>query len=188
MRRKSLSWIVISKIMGLMVFLLMLFLVNFFNKYIENPIYSNIVAFINRNAVLLVVMSLVFLVGEVFNALFFPFNLPAPIFNSVAAVMLVKFMLRMFSFIDQVMELGITDIFAPAATLIYTLIFFIVIIAGYVSIFHRLLRHTRSKEKPVKTTVRRTREKKAKDWEDIGNEFRGTISDILAHIRDSINK
>ena len=161
--------IVLSRVIGLMIFLLFLFLINNFTLDVEG--YILVVDFINANAILLIVMSLLFMIAEVLFALPFPFNLPAPIFSAFIAMLLVRFILRVFGLIDVLIKQNIFSIFAPFSFIIYIIVFFAVIIGGYISIFKKLIKGPKPKRKAR--------------WD---TELRKELSDFFRKLADSLDK
>ncbi len=144
---KSALRIVISRIFGIFIFLFLLFLANYLAPIANIVIFQQLVNFLNDNLVLLVVMSLVFLVGELFLVFHFPLSLPAPVFNAIASVLLVMFIFRIFTLIDRFLDKNIFQIFNRFAFIIYPLVFIIVLIAGYVSLFAGLTGIKKDKKK-----------------------------------------
>ncbi|MBN2367907.1 hypothetical protein JXC34_02735 [Candidatus Woesearchaeota archaeon] len=175
--------IVFSKIIGLMIFLVLLFLINVISINVYP--YRLVVSFINSNAVLIVVMSIIFMIAEVIFSFVFPFNLSGPIFSSLASMFLVKFILEIFSLIDRFIAEDIFTVFSAFDWLIYPVVFIAVLIGGYATIFARLIGGTKEEKKTKKTPKSR---KKVKDWDDIGNDFRKVLSDFFRKIADSIEK
>ena len=169
--------IVFSKILGLMIFLVLLFLINALDVNVYP--YRAIVGFINRNALLLVMISILFMVAEIFFSFMFPFNLPGPFFSAPAAFYLTMFIFRVFVLIDTLIGETLFSYIAAFAGMIYLIVFAAVFIGGYATIIAGLVKP--KKEKRVK-------KHKDKEWEDIGGEFRKAFSDLFRKIADSIDK
>jgi hypothetical protein len=74
-KRKSVIWLLISRLFGFVLFLVMIAGANALTIFIMNPLFHQVVQFLNKNIVLLIVMFVIFLIGEVFNAFIFPFVL-----------------------------------------------------------------------------------------------------------------
>jgi len=134
-KKKSILRIAFSRIIGLLVFLLIVFLVNYLAVFTSNEIFDNAVKFLNTNVWLLVMLGILFGIGELFGALQFPLNLPAPVFNAIGAVYLVTFIFRVFGLVENVVGFGFPGIFRWLSYLISVIVFVIVIIVGYVMIF-----------------------------------------------------
>jgi hypothetical protein len=188
--QRSVGSVVFGKVMGFLFFLFLLYIANVLAVYIESPAYLGILNFINNNLVLLIVMSVVFLVGSIFDVLIFPFNLSAPIFNSIGAVLVVIFIHRMFLLLDTVTGQNISIVFTVLSFLIYPLVFLFVLVGGYISIFARLFSYSsyQSARHPSEQPKKKSQEKvidvkRVRSWDDVGNEFRQTIYDFLAMLR-----
>jgi hypothetical protein len=143
-KRKSVIWLLISRFLGFALFLVMLAGVNALTSFIANPLFHQVVQFLNKNIVLLIVMFVIFLIGEVFHALIFPLNLPAPLFDALGSVFLVAFIFRVFSFLDALTKDNIFQIFTRFSFLIYLLVFVIILLGGYSWLFARLFETDKS--------------------------------------------
>lgn len=165
---KSFFWIVFSRLFGIMVFLIILFLLNLLVSVVDVEILTKVVAFLNENLVIILAISVAFFIAELFGALVFPFNLPTPIFNAVGAVFLASFILRILSLADFL------EGFVNAISLfIYPLVFLAVIVFGYFGMFFRLGRKERRKKKP-------------KEWEEIGEEVKSAVQEAVELAREEI--
>jgi len=183
---RSIPIIVLKRLFGLILFLVLLYVANHLAFFTENPLNYQIIQFLNNNIWLIIVMSIAFLFGEVFNALIFPFNLPAPLFNASASVLLVAFLFRIFSLIDIILDEQILLIFNRIAFIVYPLVFIMVLIGGYIAILVKLSKTDESESLQGKKYKEKTREKLT--WENVGDEFKQTIFDLLTLMRQSINK
>lgn len=181
-RKKSIIWIILSRFFGLVFFLILLLILNALTFYFNNYAFNQVVQFLNNNIGLIVIMTLIFLVGELFNALIFPVNLPAPLFSAIGSVLVVLFIFRIFTLIESLLGENIFQVFRDFSSFIYALVFIIVLIAGYIGIFARLIGPEEEYEK-----VKRKKEPKA-TWEDIGDEFRQLIYDTLRNMRGKVRK
>ena len=176
---KKIPKIILSKTIGLMFFLFMLYILNRINLNIFG--YKIWVTFLNENLALIVAMSLLFMVAEVFFALIFPFNLPAPLFSSFAALLLAKFIFRIFLVIDKMIMTELFSLLWPLTFLVYPIVFLAVLIGGYISIFVKM-------KKPKKKKSKKKKSKKEKSWEEIGDGFRKAFSDFFRKLADLIDK
>jgi len=183
---RSIPIIVLKRLFGLILFLVLLYVANHLAFFTENPLNYQIIQFLNSNIWLIIVMSIAFLFGEVFNALIFPFNLPAPLFNASASVLLVAFLFRIFSLIDIILDEQILLIFNRIAFIVYPLVFMVVLIGGYIAILVKLSKTDEGESLQGKKYKEKTREKLT--WENVGDEFKQTIFDLLTLMRQSINK
>jgi len=184
-KHKSIIWILLSRLIGIIVFLIIVFVANILAISMDNLLFNQSVNFLNSNIVLIIIISIIFLIGELFDALIFPFNLPAPLFNAIGSVFLVSFIFRVFMLVDLIIEENVFRIISGFSFFVYPLVFLIVLISGYIAIFSRLAEAEKPKEKQTKGKLKHT---KSKTWQEVGDEFRQTIYDFLTLVRDSINK
>jgi hypothetical protein len=162
---------------------------------VANPIYHSGVTFINENFWLLGLIAVILLVADLFGAFPFPLNLPAPIIKAIGSVFCIAFILRVFQWVDTVTTLSLYPAFWLVSFLVVPLVFLIVLATGYFEIMRRLwlqpnldadtgaevvhLAVIKEPELPVQN---------AKSWEEIGEEFRMMLYDIIHRFRQEINK
>lgn len=128
---ESVPGILISRIAGFVVFLILLGILNLIAGYYRGGIFLEVVGFLNANLGLLVLITAVFLVADLFGALRFPLNLPAPLVNAVAAVFLVAFLIRLFVLVAEISGARVFLLFEEFSFLISAAVFLIVLIGGY---------------------------------------------------------
>jgi hypothetical protein len=181
--KKNIPGIILSKIFGILIFFVILYFLN--RLQIDNEMFVLWSGFLNNNAALFVVMSLVFMIAEIFFALNFPFNFPGPIFAAFASLMLVKFIFKIFVVIDSALKLNISSIFSSMMFMIYPLVFVLVIAGGYVTIFSKIKCKSKSKSK-------KTDKHKGccddKSWDEVGEDCKKGLSSLFRKIADSIDK
>ncbi len=131
----GLFWSVLSKIISIIVFLIVLLLLNIYSPLAHSSALTQIVSFINANVFLIIFISVLFVAGDVFLPLAFPLNLPFPLFNAIGAVFLAVFLIRLIGLIDSLTGIRIFSFVSMIAPLIYTLVFVLALILGYVEIF-----------------------------------------------------
>ena len=102
--QKSIPGIIALRIFGLLLFLFLLYIANNLSFFTDNPLNYQVILFLNSQIWLLVLITIAFLIGEIFNALIFPLNLPAPLFNAVGAVLLVGFLINLFALFDILLD------------------------------------------------------------------------------------
>jgi hypothetical protein len=127
--------IVFGWIIGLIVFLILLFILN--RIFIDIQIYNLVMAFINANVIFLIILSFLFMLSEIFRRLPFPFVLPGPLLNAVASVMVTAFILRVLIFIEGLLGINAVSKLSFAFPLIYMAVFIFVVAIGYIRIFTR---------------------------------------------------
>lgn len=184
---KSIPGIIALRVFGLLLFLCLLYIANNLTFFTDNPMNYQVILFLNNHVWLIVLITFAFLVGEIFNALIFPLNLPAPLFNATGAVLLVAFLLRTFALFDILLDINIYHLFNILSPFIYAFIFIVVLLGGYILILHNLVSTENSQKEgkvPVQDTAARTYN--PKNWEEVGDEFRQALCDLLTLIRSSI--
>ncbi|HOI12940.1 MAG TPA: hypothetical protein PLG75_03745 [Methanoculleus sp.] len=136
-KKESIGEVLISRIIGIVIFLIVLAILNILSgTYVQNPIFLQIVAFLNANLGLLILISVIFLVGDLFGALAFPLNLPGPVFGAVGAVFLVMFLFRLFLLVGEITGVEVFALFERAFALpVYILVFIVALVGGYVALF-----------------------------------------------------
>jgi hypothetical protein len=143
---KSPSGAIISGLIGIIFFLIFLIVLRVIANLIHSPFYTGFVDFLYANVVLVVLFSVLFMLGEVFEALDYPLNLPFPILKAIGSVLLVAFIIRILVFIDTYFMLGMGSAILVLKIILYPLMFLIVLITGYVSIFSPSRRGKESEE------------------------------------------
>ncbi|HOT04500.1 MAG TPA: hypothetical protein PK069_10005 [Methanolinea sp.] len=176
----------ISGLFGILLFLIVLVVLRFIAAHTSWPLFDGFVDLLFANAPLIIFFSILFTIGEMFAAFSFPFNLPFPVFNAVASVLLVSFLMSLLQFINAYYTLGIGDALDVVKLFLLPLTLIIVLVAGYLAIFVKL--------KGPETTPPSSAQEKAEErqvcptWETIGEEFRHMVADLIRKIRNEINK
>jgi uncharacterized membrane protein len=196
-RKKPLSWVFVSRMIGIICFLIIVVLANILMYYVTNSFYHSGVTFLNDNFWLLILIAVVLLAADIFDAFSFPFNLPAPLIRAIDSVFFILFILRVIQFVDNN---AATNFYTPSwyfAFLIVPLVFLIVLASGYYAILRQLWWQPKPNdvvgydtvvvhdEYPYQSSEPVT---DAKSWEDIGKEFRLMLFDILHRVREDIRK
>lgn len=198
-RSHSFGWVFATRMIGIICLLIAIVLANILTHYVESPIFTSGVTFINENFWLLVLIALILMVGDVFAAFPFPFNLPAPLITAFGSVFFIMFMLRIFQWTDSVTSTSISPLFSFLAPVIATIVFLIVLASGYYAILRQLWVQSRVGETPVEgQTIHATNTEEpgttlqevtdAKTWEEIGAEFRLMLYDIIHRFRQEMRK
>lgn len=178
-KNKSITRIIFLQVFGLICFFFMLYLANIFAIHIRHPIFNSAVIFLNSNIPIIVIMSVIFLIADLFSALWFPLNLPYPFFSAFGNLFVTQFIFRSFALLDLIIGQDIFKTLGIFSFIVYPIIFVIVLVGGYIKIF-----------KEETEEIRGGREKRsyiAETWGDIESEFKQTIYDFLKLIRKSIN-
>ncbi|MFA7199548.1 MAG: hypothetical protein WC093_09670 [Methanoculleus sp.] len=134
--KESIAGILVSRIGGFIIFLVLLGVLNLLaGTYVQAPVFVQIVAFLNANLGLLLLITALFLVGDLFGALLFPLNLPGPVFSAAGAVFLVMFLSRLFSLVGDITGVEFFALLETFALPVYLLVFVIALISGYFALF-----------------------------------------------------
>jgi len=184
-KQKSIMWSILSKLFGIIFFLLILLILNILTFSVNNYFFNQFVYFLNQNAAFIIIISVVFLIGDLFEALLFPLNLPAPLFNAAGAVLLVNLTFRVFDLVERMLGENIFEAFREFSGLIYAAVFLIVLIVGYIAIFAGALS---AEEEYEKVRPKKIEKKPRPTWSDVGDEFRHMIYDLFAAIRRGLRK
>ena len=180
--KKSVLGILFSKLSGILVFLIGLAIANILNYYISNNVYHFVVNFFNINLGLIILISIILFLGELFKILFFPFNLPAPFFNAVGGVFIVTFILRIINFLEIIINIELIKYVLFLIPFAYLLVFIIVLIVGYIKIFMELGLKSKKIEK-----LKKSNKGDKVGWDEIGEEFKLVVYDLLRKAREKLN-
>lgn len=136
-RKESVGGILVSRIAGIVVFLILLAVLNILSgDYVQSPTFIRIVEFLNANLGLLILISALFLLGDLFGVFAFPLNLPTPIFNAFGAVFLVTFLFRLFVLVGEITGVGVFAVLERTLALpVSILVFIVVLVGGYIRLF-----------------------------------------------------
>ena len=131
---KALFQALLTRVIGFLVFLVLLVIANVLVYYIKNNIFSSVVLFLNQNIWLIIIFTIILLIGEIFGYLFFPLNIPAPLFNAVGGVFLVQFVFKMLIFIFSITNINFPLPLDFIENITIAIVFVAVIVVGYVDI------------------------------------------------------
>ncbi len=194
-RNKSLGWVFVSRMIGIICFLIVVVLANILTYYVANTVYHSGVNFINGNFWLLVLIAVILLVADLFGAFPFPLNLPAPIIRAFGSVFCIAFILRVFQWVDTVTAMNLYPAFWFVSFLVVPLVFIIVLATGYFDIMRRLWRQPNlDGDTNINVLQQESFEDSeylmsgVKSWEEIGAEFRLMLYDIIHRFREEIKK
>jgi hypothetical protein len=184
-RRRSIIWTVFSTFVAILAFFVLLSILDFSFSSSGNLIIQGLISLFKGDFYLLIVIALILMTGEIFDRFSFPLNLPAPLFHALASVFLVIFIFDVFRYLDRITGANIYQNLEILRILLSILIFLIVFTGGYFKIFGDLLRVGRQRAlqgEPAGASP------DAKTWNDIGNEFRQLIFDVLQRMREEIRE
>ncbi len=194
-RNSTLGWIFVSRVIGILCFLIVMVLANILTYYVTNPLYHSAVNFVNGEFWLLLLIAVIMMVADLFTTFTFPLNLPAPIIRAIGSVFVIAFILRLFSWVDTIAGTNLYEIFWLVSFLVIPLVFLIILVTGYYEIMRRLSRQQRPAAEPgTDATPAETPEgavppvSDTKSWDEIGTEFRLMLYDIIHRFREDIKK
>jgi len=180
-RRRSIIRTVLATFVGILALVVLVAILQTMST--GNPVIQQLLLLLDLSLPLLIVIALLLMTGTIFDRFDFPLNLPSPLFYALASVFLVIFIFDVFRFLNDITGANIYQNLEILRILLSILIFLIVFTGCYFRIFGDLLRTGRERElkgeaRPVSPDV--------KTWNNIGNEFRQLIFDILRRMREEI--
>jgi len=181
-RKRSIIWTVLSTFFGIIAFYLLLLALSILVPS-DHAVIRGLVTLLSDNLPLFMVIALILMTGEIFDRFSFPLNLPAPLFHALGSVFLVLYIFNIFEFLDAITGAGIYRNLEILRILLSILIFLIVFTGGYFKIFGDLLRVGRQRDLQGETPAASP---DVKTWEDIGNEFRQLVYDVLRRMREEL--
>jgi hypothetical protein len=180
---------------GIICFLIVVVLANILTYYVANPVYNSGVNFLNANFWLLLLISVILLIGDLFGAFPFPLNLPAPIIKAIGSVFCIAFLLRVLQWVDTIAATNLYQVFWLISFLVIPLVFLIVLASGYFEIMRKLWWQPNLDPESSTEVVHQESfdgqdqsVSDAKSWEEIGAELRMMLYDIIHRFRQEIKK
>ncbi len=176
---------VISGLTGIIVFLVLVVILGYLASCFHNAFLLGFVGLLVDNLTLILTIGIVFMVADIFFSFHYPFNLPGPLISGLGSLLVVSLIFILLDFFDRWYGHGMSAMFLNFKTIFYLLVFFIVVITGYVRIFSPETgradvprdAETDSQATPVCTS-----------WGDVGNEIRQAMYDLVHRFREEINK
>jgi hypothetical protein len=196
-RNKPLSWVFVSRMIGIICFLIFVVLANILKFYLSDPVFLSGVTFLNKNFWLLVLIAIILLAADLFGAFPFPLNLPAPIIRAFGSVFCIAVIQIIFQWVDNISGTNLYQFFWLTSFILVPLVFLIVLASGYYEIMRQLWWQPRLEDETGSDTLVLHEEhpgqatqmiSDAKSWEDIGLEFRLRLFDIIHRFREDIRK
>ena len=180
MTQKTVLSVTLERLIGLVVFLLILGVLNLIN--FDSLINVQVVDFLNEHVAVIILFSVLFYLGEMFFLFTFPFNVPAPLINAVGSLFLVGFLFQIFYEIGRILSQDVFSTIKFLEPVAIVLVFLIVLIAGSVRIIAALLpqKKKEEKKKPSKN------KKDTTSWEEVGNEFRSALYNLASSLKESL--
>ena len=199
MRHRTALGVTLSRLIGLMIFIVLLIIANALS--INNHAYTQVIDFLNYNLGLIIIFSILLYLGELFLVFRFPLNIPAPILNAFGGAFLVKFIFRIIYLSGTLAGTDALYVFRNFEAIIYVVVFFIVIIVGYVNIFLNVGKEGKEErermtreERRIERRKRHERKLHEKDkdlprhleWKDVSEELKKAAYRVASNIKESL--
>jgi hypothetical protein len=194
---QSIARIILSRVIGFLLFLVILAIANVLISSINNQVYTDTVDFFNTNLTIIIIVTFFGLVNDIFWTFYFPFNILAPVISAVLSVYIVTFIYRFWLFANNYIKFQLT---IPINT-IYLVVVLLVLILGYIVILARGGRPRQEwKERHEERRERRKEEVqerldnldkriKAKqlEWEEVGDQFKSALYKVGEKLNNSLD-
>lgn len=202
-KQHSLGWVFVSRMIGIICFLIVVVLANILTYYVRSPLYHSGVEFLDLNFWLLLLIGIILFIADIFGAFPFPLNLPAPVTKAIGSVFIIAFVLRVFEWVDITTGNNIYHYFWLLSFVIVPVVFIIVILTGYYDILSQLWAKSRienvSPGTPGGAVVvagdgmpasaqPAPYESSPKSWEDVGAELRMMLYELIHRFREEIKR
>lgn len=176
---------VISGLTGIIVFLVLLVILGYLASYFHNAFLLGFVSLLVDNLPLIIMMGIVFMVADIFSSFRYPFNLPGPLISGLGSLLVVSLIFILLDFFDLWYGPAMPAMFLNTKYILYLLVFFIVVITGYVRIFST---ETVRDDVTGKAETNAPASQVCTSWGDVGNEIRQAIYDLFHRFREEINR
>ena len=177
---QALAW----GLFGILVFVILLVVLRAFAAGQDSAFLTGFVDFLTAEAGLIIMMAVLFMIGDIFATFPLPANVPGPFFNAGASVLLVTFIVHIFRFLDSFSTIGIYPQVQALEPLLYPLVFIIVLVGGFLALAFQ--DRDRCREERAAETSGEGEEKPCPSWDDVGEEFRLMWYDLFRRIREEL--
>jgi hypothetical protein len=177
--------VVISGLTGIIIFLVLLAILGYLATYFHNAFLLGFVSLLVNNLTLILTAGILFIVADIFSSFRFPCNLPGPLFRGLGSFFVVSLIFIFLEFFDLWYGPGMPVTFLNTQYFFSLLVFFIVVITGYVRIFYP---DTIRPDIPHGTETDKPACPVCTSWEEVGNEIRQAMYDLVHRFRDEINR
>jgi hypothetical protein len=145
----GIAWAVVKRAIGIFFFLFLVLVVNILASVFKNPSLSLGADFLNSVTWLLVLLTIIFLVADLFALLKFPLNLPFPVFRAIGSVLVVLFVFKLFLFVDILLGVALFAWLTWFFWLLFFIVPVIVLIVGFMSTFGKSTRRRHRRRRKV---------------------------------------
>ena len=181
---KSYKFIIIRGIFAFIALFLVVEGLDYLNNQFDDRGLSQITEYVNLNLDTLIILFAIAILAQLINTLKFPLNLPAPILKAIPIVYIVKFCSILLVIAISSIGQDISKTAYDLTTFVNPIIFVLILVLGYLSIFGRLakgeIHNFKKKEKHEQET---DKEENGKSEEESTNTF---FSKILNSLRDGL--
>ena len=188
MKKQNLSWTIWSGILGIVFFLILIGVLNIISDNISEPVFHTIVNFLNQNILLILLISIIILLANIFEMFIFPFNIFYPLFNAIGGVLWVEFIFRILILVSLIIETNLYLIFAPFYLLALIIVPIVILIVGYVNVFVRLVPRRRMKRMDRRQKIVKIKqiEKGGVEWKNVGYELKDAAYNLTNTIKTGL--
>lgn len=196
-RNQSLTWVFVSRMIGIICFLIVVVLAKILTTVISpEGIYAKAIeGILFANFWLLLLIAIIMFIADIFGAFPFPLNLPAPIIKAFGSIFCIAFVLEVIQWVDGAFGTLLYPLFWLPSLILIPLIFLLVLASGYFEIMRRLWWQPNLDAEtgaevvhqlPLSGIDRPVSD--VKSWDEIGEEFRMMLYDIIHRFREEIKK
>lgn len=188
MKQGSAVGSIFSRLGAFLIFLIILWIFNYLVGSSTQGIMYALVHFFNGQIIFLFLITIVFIIADIFWSVPVPFNVPAPIFSAVGGVFIVELVFKLFTLFDSLNVNKIFEPFIPLEFMVAGIVFTLVLIGGYISILVKASHPTikedveekieelkQRKKEWKQERVEARRERRRVEWEEVGEEFRAAF-------------
>lgn len=173
---KAILMTALESAIGLALFLIVLLILSILP--VDNPTYWGIINYFMLFLPLIILYSLLFFLARIAFLYGWPLDLFYPLLNAFAAIFILRFLFGLFDVLENFIGRTTVTFLWKLYPLTFTLVFLVVLIAGYVRIF---LSFEHKKKRPRK-------KEKDIEWDDVGEEFKEAIYLAARNLRESLDK
>lgn len=141
MELKNILAIIFKRAISFLLFLLLLFCMRFLIPLVNNSFYVAIVSFLEGSIWILFLSTLFIMLGELFDELLFPINLPAPLLLAAGSLFVLYFIFGLISLVSELTDTNFIPSLQPLYSVIYLIVFVLVLLVGYLDIIHNMPGH-----------------------------------------------
>ncbi|MBI2632488.1 hypothetical protein HYW75_05780 [Candidatus Pacearchaeota archaeon] len=125
---------VMSWFYGILLLILLIFFTNIISYTFPNSVTIDISHFLNDNIIILIIISFLFFLGSLFYHIGFPANLAFPILDGFGSAVLINFIIKIIVLLEKNLPSNLGPALERNTGIFSFVIFFIIIIFGYISI------------------------------------------------------